>query len=114
MRGGRFGTHQDIIWGPVHAGEYVDGLCGEVSALAGPLAGSGAPAGVGDALAGRVLVEEDEVAADEVEEGAALAWNETERKIEFRDAVVFLNSFCVFEFIDFDILKTPKKHAQKK
>ena len=34
-------------------------------------------------------------------------------KTEFRDIVGFLNSFCVFEFIDFNILKTPKKHAQK-
>ena len=60
---------QDVFWGLVQAGEDVDRLGREVPALAGALVGAHAPAGVQDRLARVVLVQKDQVAPREVQEG---------------------------------------------
>lgn len=60
---------QDVFWGLVQAGEDVDRLGGEVPALAGALVSAHAPTRVQDSLARVFLVEEDQVAPREVQEG---------------------------------------------
>ena len=61
-------THQNVVWRAVDAGEDVDVVCGEVSAVAGALAGAAAPARGQHRLARVGLVQQDEVALLQAQE----------------------------------------------
>ena len=65
-------TYQDVLRWFVKWGQNVDGLGRKISLVAGSLETSGTPAGVQDGLAGRVLVENDQVAPGKVQEWGAL------------------------------------------
>ena len=61
-------THQNVVRRAVDAGEDVDVVCGEVSAVAGALAGAAAPARGQHRLARVGLVQQDQVALLQAQE----------------------------------------------
>lgn len=68
-------SYQDIVWRFSQAGKNVDCLGGEVPLLVGPLDGAHAPPGVLDGLPGAPLLQDDEVALQEGQEGTTLTYN---------------------------------------